>query len=85
MDNNNTTAGTRETLVKDVDQLKKDATKIALDVKAHANAHVEQTKKRVNDTISAAQARVSAHPFAILGIGLALGYVFGARRRSRRV
>jgi ElaB/YqjD/DUF883 family membrane-anchored ribosome-binding protein len=81
---NNTTASTREALVKDVDSLKQDATNIVRDVKAHATAHVDETKKRVNDAFSAAQARVAAHPFAILGIGLALGYVFGARRRRRR-
>jgi len=84
METNNTTASTREALVKDVDKLKHDATQIVQDAKAHANARVDETKKRITDAVSDAQARAAAHPFAILGIGLALGYVFGARRRRHR-
>ena len=84
MENKNGIAGTREALVKDVGKLKEDAAQIAQDVKAHAVAHVDRTKKRLNDAVSAAQSRVAAHPFAILGVGFVAGYFLGARRRRRR-
>jgi ElaB/YqjD/DUF883 family membrane-anchored ribosome-binding protein len=81
---NHSTADTREALVKDVDKLKQDAAQIAQDVKAHATAHVDATRQRFKDAVSAAQARAAAHPFTILGIGFAVGFVFGSRRRRRR-
>jgi ElaB/YqjD/DUF883 family membrane-anchored ribosome-binding protein len=84
MENNNSTTDTREALVKDVAKLKQDATQIAQDVKAHAQAHVDKTKKRFNDAVGNAQATLAAHPLAILATGLVLGYIFGARRRRRR-
>jgi len=84
MENNDSTTETHEALVKDVAKLKKDATQIAQDVKAHANAHVDKTKKRFNEAVSNAQSTAAAHPFAILAAGVVLGYIFGARRRRRR-
>jgi ElaB/YqjD/DUF883 family membrane-anchored ribosome-binding protein len=84
MENNNSTTETRDALVKDVAQLKQDAAQIAQDVKAHANAHVDQTKKRFNDALSNAKATIAARPLAILATGIVLGYIFGARRRRRR-
>lgn len=77
------TTETRETLAKDVDQLKSDVAKIAGDAKAHANAHVDEARKRLNDAVASAQAQIAAHPFAVLGVGIFLGYVFGRRRRRR--
>jgi hypothetical protein len=78
------TTETRENLVKDVGQLKDDVTKIAADAKAHATAHVDEAKKRVNDAIATLQHELFSHPFAILGAGLALGFIFGRRSRRRR-
>jgi chaperonin GroEL (HSP60 family) len=77
------TSDTRETLVKDVNQLKQDATRIAQDVKAHANAHVDETKRRLNDALNAVQARLAERPLLLLGVGFVLGYVFAGRRRRR--
>ena len=78
------TSETKDNLVKDVGQLKSDVTKIAQDAKAHAHAHVDEARQRVNDAIATLQAQLAAHPFAILGTGLLLGYIFGRRRRRRR-
>jgi ElaB/YqjD/DUF883 family membrane-anchored ribosome-binding protein len=79
----NTTTETRDNLVKDVSRLKDDVAKITNDAKAHANAHVDAARKRVTDTIAMAQAQLAAHPFAVLGAGMLLGYIFGRRRRRR--
>jgi ElaB/YqjD/DUF883 family membrane-anchored ribosome-binding protein len=77
------TTETRDNLTKDVDRLKHDVAKITHDAKAHANAHVDEARKRINDMISTAQAQLAAHPFAVLGAGMLLGYIFGRRRRRR--
>jgi ElaB/YqjD/DUF883 family membrane-anchored ribosome-binding protein len=78
-----TTTETHDNLVKDVTRLKQDVAKITNDAKAHANAHVDAVRKRVTDTIATAQAQLAAHPFAVLGAGMLLGYLFGRRRRKR--
>ena len=74
---------TADALVQDVNRLKQDVTQLTADVKAHGKARVEDAKKRVNDTITAAQAQLAAHPFAILGFGVVLGFLFGRRGRRR--
>lgn len=84
MEQNNGTTQTREALLKDVGNLKEDAAKIVHDVKAHASAHVDQTRQRVTNAVSAAQAQVASHPLAVLATGLVVGYLLGARRRRRR-
>lgn len=75
------TTDTRDALVKDVEQLKRDVAKITNDAKSHANAHVDEARRRLNDAIATAQAQLATHPFAILGFGLVLGFIFGRRRR----
>jgi ElaB/YqjD/DUF883 family membrane-anchored ribosome-binding protein len=76
-----TTKSTREALLNDVGTLKRDAIRVAQDVQNHANAHVGETKKRVNDTIQYARENVVAHPFTILGVGFVLGLLVGFRLR----
>jgi ElaB/YqjD/DUF883 family membrane-anchored ribosome-binding protein len=78
------TTETRDALVKDVQQLKSDVAKITNDAKSHAHAHVDHARKRVNDVIESTQAQLAAHPFAILGFGVVLGFFFGRRRRRHR-
>ena len=80
----------QEALVEDVNRLKKDVAKLTADAKAHGTAYVDQAKqsvtdaqKRLTDAIANAQAQLAAHPFAILGFGLALGFLFGRRGRRR--
>jgi len=79
---NNTITKTREALFKDIDALKNDATKLVADVKDHANAHVNQKKQLVNDTITQVRQQATAHPFALLGIGFVLGVFFSRRMRA---
>lgn len=78
-----TTSDTAEALAKDVKQLKKDVAKLAADTKAHGKAHVDDVRQRFNDAIASAQAQLASNPLAILGIGLALGFIFGRRGRRR--
>lgn len=73
------TAKTRDALVKDVENLKKNAAQVVQDVREHANAHVDETKKRVTDTIQGMQKSMTTHPVALLGIGLLIGFLFGRR------
>jgi ElaB/YqjD/DUF883 family membrane-anchored ribosome-binding protein len=77
------TTETRDALVKDVQQIKDDVAKITNDAKSHAHAHVDHARQRVNDAVATAQAQLAAHPFAILGFGVVLGFFFGRRRRHR--
>lgn len=79
----NTTTETAEALTKDVSRLKKDVAQLAADAKAHGQARVDEVRQRVNDSIASAQAQLAAHPFAILGFGLVLGFLFGRRGRRR--
>ena len=70
---------TRDVLLKDVDKLKQDAVQVAKDVRNHATAHVDETKQRVNDTLQNFQNELTTHPFTVLGVGFALGFLFGLR------
>jgi len=79
-----TTTQTADALVQDVNRLKHDVAQLTADVKAHGRARVDDAKPRVNDAVSALQAQLNAHPFAILGAGLVLGFLFGRRGRRRR-
>ena len=80
-----TTTQTADALVQDVNRLKQDVAQLTADVKAHGRARVDEAKQRVNDAISTLQAQLTAHPLAILGAGLVLGFLFGRRGRRRRV
>ena len=77
------TTETAEALAKDVNRLKKDVAQLTAHMKAHGQARVDDVRQRVNDAVASAQAQLVAHPFAILGIGLALGFLFGRRGRRR--
>jgi ElaB/YqjD/DUF883 family membrane-anchored ribosome-binding protein len=79
----NSTTETAEALVKDVNRLKKDVAQLTADVKAHGQARVDDVRQRVNDAVASAQTQLAAHPFAVLGFGLVLGFIFGRRRRRR--
>jgi ElaB/YqjD/DUF883 family membrane-anchored ribosome-binding protein len=80
-----TTTATSDAVIDDVNRLKEDVAKLAADVKAHGRARVDEAKQRVTDTIAATQAQLAARPFAILGFGLLLGFLFGRRSRRRRI
>ncbi len=79
-----TTSSTSNAVVEDVNRLKQDVAQLTADVKAHGQARVEEAKKRVNDALAAAQAELAARPFAVLGFGILLGFLFGRRSRRRR-
>jgi ElaB/YqjD/DUF883 family membrane-anchored ribosome-binding protein len=79
---NHTTAATREALMKDVDKLKRNTVQIVHDVQDHATAQVDEAKKQIHDRLQTVRDGITQHPFAILGIGLAVGFLFGLRHRS---
>jgi ElaB/YqjD/DUF883 family membrane-anchored ribosome-binding protein len=78
----NHTSETRQTLVNDVDKLKRNAVQVAQDVRDHASAHVGETKQRVTDTYVTARETLTDNPLAILGIGFVLGLIVGLKLRS---
>ena len=78
----NTLTTTRDTLLKDVDLLKKNVLQFASDVHEQSGIHVGETKKKVTDSYKYALDQATAHPFALLGIGLALGLLIGYSRKS---
>jgi ElaB/YqjD/DUF883 family membrane-anchored ribosome-binding protein len=80
-----TPKSTGDALVEDVNRLKQDVAQLTADARAHGYARVDEAKKRVNEAIAQAQAQLVAHPFAILGLGIVLGFLFGRRGRRRRV
>jgi len=77
--NSLTTSQTRKTLLKDVGNLKRDAVQIAQDVQDHASAHVDETRQRVSETINTVRETLVANPFALLGVGFAIGLFLGIR------
>lgn len=77
----NTVTQTRNAVLKDVDTLKNDALQLVTDVKDHANAHVTAKKQFVNDTYQKVREQVTARPVTLLGIGFAVGLLFGWRLR----
>jgi ElaB/YqjD/DUF883 family membrane-anchored ribosome-binding protein len=74
---NNTSQETREILVSDVDKLKADAVQVVQDVRNHAQARVDETRRRIQTL----RESLMAHPFSILGVGFGLGFLFGVRFR----
>ena len=78
---NKSTTETGEALTKDLTALKQDVTQIAEDLKFHAGAHAKATRERVQEKIKAAREAAAARPFAILGVGFLVGFVFGLRCR----
>jgi ElaB/YqjD/DUF883 family membrane-anchored ribosome-binding protein len=79
---NNTITSTRETLIKDADNLKKDAGHIVEDVKKHAASHVDAVKDKVNDTFDLARGFAKEHPLKLAAAALFIGFVIGTFRRK---
>ena len=77
-----TLANTRDTLLKDVELLKKNVLQLASDVQEQSGLHVGVTKKKVTDAYKCVVDQAVAHPFALLGAGLALGLLIGLTRKS---
>jgi ElaB/YqjD/DUF883 family membrane-anchored ribosome-binding protein len=78
---NHTTSKTREALLKDVDKLKQNAVQVVQDVRNHANAHVDATKQRVTDVVTATRENFLAHPMSLVGVGFAFGLLLGLKLR----
>jgi ElaB/YqjD/DUF883 family membrane-anchored ribosome-binding protein len=79
---NTTTQETGKTLLHDIDKLKRNAAQVVQDAREHANAHVDETKQRVTDTIESVRENLVTHPLSLLGIGFAVGLLLGLRIRS---
>ncbi len=73
---------TSETLIKDLNALKKDVNQLAADVKHQAGAHVDATRQMVVDKIQLAREAAAARPLFILGTGFLLGFLFALRVRK---
>jgi ElaB/YqjD/DUF883 family membrane-anchored ribosome-binding protein len=76
-----TTSKTRQTLIHDVDKLKRNAVQVAQDVRDHATAHVDETKQRVSDTILTVRENLVSHPLTLLGVGFVFGLLLGFQLR----
>jgi ElaB/YqjD/DUF883 family membrane-anchored ribosome-binding protein len=72
---------TRKNLVDDVESLKRDAGHIVDDAKAHVRAHVDARTQKITDTVQAARDYAESHPLAVLGIGVAIGFLLAVRVR----
>ena len=81
MTNDNITS-TRETLIKDTNNLKQDAGQIVEDVKKHAVAHVDAIKDKANDTFDLARDFAKEHPLKLAAAALFIGFVIGTFRRK---
>jgi ElaB/YqjD/DUF883 family membrane-anchored ribosome-binding protein len=79
---NQPTTKTGEALVQDVNRLKRDAARVVQDVREHANAHVEETRRRMTDTIGEVRDKLAANPLYLIGFGFALGLLLGLRLAS---
>jgi ElaB/YqjD/DUF883 family membrane-anchored ribosome-binding protein len=79
---NDTINSTRETLIKDTNNLKQDAGQIVDDVKKHASAHVDAVKDKFNDTFDLARTCVKEHPLKLIGAALFVGFLVGTFRRK---
>jgi ElaB/YqjD/DUF883 family membrane-anchored ribosome-binding protein len=79
---NDTISSTRETLIKDTNNLKQDAGQIVDDVKKHASAHVDAVKEKVNDTFDLARTCVNEHPLKVICAALFVGFLIGTFRRK---
>ena len=76
-----TTTDTAEALTKDLNALKDDVSQIATDIKGHARAHADATRKLVEEKIKGARDAAAARPIAILAFGFLLGFLFAIRVR----
>jgi ElaB/YqjD/DUF883 family membrane-anchored ribosome-binding protein len=79
---NRLTDKTAEALNQDVARLKRDAARVAQDVREHANAHVDETRQRVTDTFDTVREKLAANPLYLIGFGFALGLLLGLRLAS---
>ncbi len=79
---NNKITDTRETLIKDIDHLKKDTGRVVEDVKKHASAHVDVVKDRVKDTFDLARDIVKERPLHFAAAALLVGFLIGTFRRK---
>jgi len=73
---------TREMLIKDTDQLTKDAGKVVEGVKKHAFAHVDAVKDKANDTFDLARSFAKEHPLKLAAAALFIGFIIGTFRRK---
>jgi hypothetical protein len=79
---NPTVASTRETRIKDVDHLQKDAGHLVADVGKHASAHVDAVKNSVTDSFDLARNFAREHPLKLAAGALFLGFLLGTFRRK---
>ena len=78
---NDKITNTRETLVKDADDLKRNVGKVAQDVKEHATAHVDFVKDHANDTYQQLSNYARENPIQVVAGAFVLGFVIASWRR----
>ena len=81
MTNDKITA-TRETLINDTGNLKRDAAQIVDDVKNHAYAHVDAAKDTVNNAFDQARDYVKERPLHVAAAAFFIGFLIGTFRRK---
>jgi ElaB/YqjD/DUF883 family membrane-anchored ribosome-binding protein len=79
---NHSTENIRETLVNDVNALKRDVAQLAEDMKSHAQTYVTTTKQRIQEKVESAQDALSSRPLAVLTAVFVLGFLCGLRSRK---
>ncbi|MCE0484580.1 MAG: hypothetical protein LV479_10115 [Methylacidiphilales bacterium] len=73
---------TRDTLIKDMDNLKRDAGQIVEDVKEHASTHVKATKDKANEAFDFACNCAKEHPLKLAAAAFFIGFITGTFRRK---
>lgn len=73
---------TRQALVDDAVELKRNVGQIAQDVKEHATAHVDFVKDRANDSYQRACDHARENPLHLIAAAFFFGLVIGFTRRK---
>ncbi|MEI9998319.1 MAG: hypothetical protein WDO13_03700 [Verrucomicrobiota bacterium] len=66
-----------EALARDVRKLRRDAAQVVLDIRDHAGARVDDTRRRLSDSLTGARRVLTSRPLYFFGLGFAVGLALG--------